>query len=250
MHRPLISILIACALSMGCAPPSEEEEFAGQPIEGGEFSGEGGFGSEGAETGETTGSGEELIDCDKATRAILCCCDEGALAQPSCEAGQWNCPGGYSMHFDPICSERSGPCAWSEGESGGSETGSEPGVTPDWIHPCASPALVQAYEMQVASHVTACSSCHSAIIPPEALKSPGSLWYNPTNATDTVSRILQLDLLDAKHPETSEFLLKPLPLSQGGLPHDGGHFFNQHIKSWNGIHTFVMAGVHCLQQLP
>ena len=249
MLRFPMYILLCLALSGGCAPPSEggvESETAGE----GGFGQGGGIGGEGLDTGETSGEVNEPIDCDKATRAILCCCSNGAMAEPQCQEGQWTCPFDHSMHFDPICSERTGPCAWSDDETGGLETGDETGVTPNWVHPCATPALVQAYAMQVAPHVTACSSCHSAIIPAEALKTPGSPWYNPNDATDTVSRILELELVDAKHPDTSEFLLKPLPVSEGGVPHEGGDFFDPNIKSWNGIHSFVMSAVHCLQNTP
>jgi len=242
MRLQLHFFLLIATLLLACDPPPAE-------VEGGTETGTVGGGFSSSAGGDSTGLETDSPDCDKETLSLLCCCHDGVSVGATCHEAQWICPTPFNLHFDPTCADPLGPCS-SPVEGGGSDTGDDPEVVPGWFHPCATPLLVQMYEMKVASHVAACSSCHNATVPTEVLKYPGSLWYNPGNGADTVSRILQLELVDTQHPESSEFLLKPLPPEQGGVPHEGGHFFDKNIKSWGGIHEFVMTAVHCLKQIP
>jgi hypothetical protein len=243
MRRHLIPFLLCSGLFLACEPPPVGVEEG--PPAGGE-----GWSDGNADTGESTEAVEDPIGCDKETLAILCCCEQGASTQPLCHGDQWICPVAYELHLEATCLDPLGPCSTTGEETGVSPPEEEPDVSPGWAHPCATPTVVEAYETKAAVHVSACSSCHSAVVVPEVLKTPGGLWYNPSDAVDTVSRMLQLEIFDALHPETSAFLLKPLPGEQGGVPHVGGDFFNKNVKSWLGLHDFAMTAVHCLQQLP
>jgi hypothetical protein len=110
---------------------------------------------------------------------------------------------------------------------------------------CDVPAALEAFAVGVRPYIATCRPCHDMTVAPALRKAPGPPWFHPTSDETVLNTLIQWELVHPTEPASSLFLLKPLPLRNGGLAHAGGDWIEPQTPAYDGFLNFLDHAAPC-----